>query len=55
MGVCSAKNIGDTGKIDDDNYTCGCSIFDMTLLTNRISTNAEECTASFMPITWQKN
>ena len=55
MGVCSASNIGDTGKIDDDNYTCGCSVIDMTTYTPKISTNADECVASYAAIAWQKN
>ena len=55
MGICSAQNIGATGKMDDDKYTCGCQVYDPGSMGYRVSTIAEECANNPMPIKWQKN
>ena len=51
--VCSAAAIGQSGNIDSDSYTCGCSVYDATLMDYKLVTDADEC--GYNPLAWQKN
>lgn len=51
--VCSAETIGESGTIDSDSYTCGCSVYDPVVMDMVMKTTLEDC--GVYPLAWQKN